>query len=102
MSLIVPMTDCLAAKKPKKEEPVVHLTDEQIWELAEPTLTELTDIMGEDYAKTLLFLRGKQLTEQTAWPIDTPWIAALSADKRMLNDPYVRNQIRSLVKKKIT
>ncbi|MBQ1997348.1 MAG: S41 family peptidase, partial [Alphaproteobacteria bacterium] len=32
MSLIVPMTDCLAAKKPKKEEPVVHLTDEQIYE----------------------------------------------------------------------
>ena len=79
-----------------------HLTDDQIWELVEPTLTELTDVMGEDYAKTLLFLRGKQLTEQTAWPIDTPWIAALSADKRMLNDPYVRNQIRSLVKKKIT
>lgn len=79
-----------------------HLTDEQIWELCEPTLTELTDVMGDDYAKTLLFLRGKQLNEQTAWPIDTPWIAALSADQRMLNDPYVRNQIKNLVKKKIT
>lgn len=32
MSLVVPMTDCLAAKKSKKEEPVVHLTDEQIYE----------------------------------------------------------------------
>ena len=32
MSLVVPMTDCLAAKKNKKEEPVVHLTDEQIYE----------------------------------------------------------------------
>ena len=32
MALIVPMTDCLAAKKSKKEEPVVHLTDEQIYE----------------------------------------------------------------------
>jgi hypothetical protein len=58
--------------------------------------------MGEDYDKTLLFLRGKQLTEQTAWPIDTPWLAALSADCRMLNDPHIRTQIRNLVKKRIT
>ena len=32
MALVVPMTDCLAAKKPKKEEPIKHLTDEQIYE----------------------------------------------------------------------
>lgn len=32
MALVAPMTDCLAAKKTKKEEPVVHLTDEQIYE----------------------------------------------------------------------
>lgn len=78
------------------------LTDEQVWRLVEPTVTELADVMGDDYAKALLFLRGKQLTEETAGMIDTPWVAALSADKRMLNDPYVRNQIKSLVKKKIT
>ena len=32
MALIVPVADCLAAKKIKKEEPVEHLTDEQIYE----------------------------------------------------------------------
>ena len=32
MALVVPMTDCWAAKKPKKEEPIKHLTDEQIYE----------------------------------------------------------------------
>lgn len=83
-------------------EQVLDATDEQVYALCNPTLTELTDIMGDDYAKTLLFLRGKQLNENTAWPIDTPWIAALSADERMLNDPYVRSQIKGLVKKKIT
>lgn len=83
-------------------EQVLDATDDQVRELCDPTLTELTDIMGDDYAKALLFLRGKQLNEQTAWPIDTPWIAALSADRRMLNDPYVRSQIKGLVKKRIT
>lgn len=77
------------------------LSDEQIWELAEPTLTELSDVMGDDYAKTLLFLRGTKLTEETAWSTDTPWVAALMADRRMLDDPFVRNQIKMQVKKKI-
>ena len=77
------------------------LSDEQIWELAEPTLTGLSDVMGDDYAKTLLFLRGTKLTEETAWSTDTPWVAALMADRRMLDDPFVRNQIKSLVKKKV-
>ena len=79
-----------------------QLTDEQIWELIEPTLTELTDVMGDDYAKALLFLRGTHLDEYTAWPADPPWVAALMADERMLNDPYVKNQLRSLIKKKAT
>lgn len=30
--LLVPVVDCVAAPKKKKEEPVVHLTDEQIYE----------------------------------------------------------------------
>lgn len=32
MMLFVPVMDCVAAPKKKKEEPVVHLTDEQIYE----------------------------------------------------------------------
>lgn len=78
------------------------LTDDQIWELVEPTVTELTDVMGGDYAKALLFLRGTQLDENNAWQTDTPWVAALQTDERMLHDPYVRRQIKNLVKKKIT
>ena len=79
-----------------------QLTDDQIWELIEPTLTELTDVMGNDYAKALLFLRGTHLDEHTAWPADPSWVAALMADERMLHDPYVKNQLRSLIKKKVT
>ena len=32
MMLLIPVMDCVAAPKKKKEEPVVHLTDEQIYE----------------------------------------------------------------------
>lgn len=78
-----------------------HLTDEQLWELVEPTLTELTEVSGGDYAKTLLFLRGKHVTEETAWSTDLMWVSALSIDKRMINDPYVINQLKKLVKRRV-
>ena len=80
----------------------VPLSDDDIWELVEPTVTELTDVMGDDYAKSLLFLRGTQLNEGNVWPVGQSWVAALMAEPKMLGDPYVRNQIKSLVKKKIT
>ncbi len=32
IALILPIADCIAAPKKKKEEPIVHLTDEQIYE----------------------------------------------------------------------
>lgn len=79
-----------------------HLSDEDIWELVEPTVSELTDVTGQDYAKALLFLRGTQLTEKNAWPVGQAWVAALMASPEMLNDPYVRRQIKSLVKKRVT
>ncbi len=79
-----------------------RLSDDDIWELIEPTVTELTDVMGDDYAKALLFLRGTQVSEKNAWPVDQPWVAALMAEPEMLYDPYVRHQIKSLVKKKVT
>lgn len=78
------------------------LSDEQIWELVRPTVEELSGVMGGDYAKALLFLLGTGVTEETVWPVDTPWVAALMADEQMMDDPYVRRQIKSMVKKKVT
>lgn len=80
---------------------VFPMSDDDVWRLVEPTLTELTDVMGDDYTKTLLFLRGAKLTEDTAWTTDLPWVAALMADERMLNDPFVKHQLKTLVKKKV-
>lgn len=79
-----------------------HLTDEQIWQLVEPTVTELKDVMGDDYAKVLLYLRGTHITEEIAWSVELAWVAALMVDKRMLDDPYIRGQLKKLVRRRIT
>lgn len=78
-----------------------RLSDDEVWELIEPTLTELTDVMGDDYAKTLLFLRGTELSADNAWSMDTPWVTALMVEPGLIHDPYIKNQIKTLVKKKV-
>ena len=78
-----------------------ELTDEQIWELIEPTLTELSEAMGESYEKTLLFLCGTELSQDNVWSIDTPWVMALMADPTLMDDPYIKQRIKLLIKKRI-
>lgn len=79
-----------------------YLTDQQIRELCEPTIQEIKDVLGLDYRKTLVFLRGKHLTERkmlnsTAFS----YIQSLIAEPEMINDPFIRSKIHSLIKKRI-
>lgn len=74
-----------------------HLSDQQIEELVAPTVEELTGAMGGDYAKTMLFLRGTHLTDETAWEKDVAWSAALMVNEQLLDDPYIRNQLKKMV-----
>lgn len=77
------------------------LSDDELWDLISPTLFGISDAMGGDYYKSLLFLRGTEVDENLAIPEELDWVAALSADKRLLNDPYIRQKIKNLIKKKI-
>ncbi len=77
------------------------LSDSQIGELIKPTTDEIHDVLGEDYRKSILFLRGVDVTEKNAESIELDFIKALMIDKRMINDPYVRNCIYKMIKKRI-
>ena len=79
-----------------------YLTDDQIRELCEPTIKEIKDILGMDYRKTLLFLRGKNMTEKNILQSDAfTYIQALIAEPEMIKDPFIRSKIHSLIKKRI-
>lgn len=79
-----------------------HLSDEQIKELCEPTIQEIKDVLGMDYRKTLLFLRGKNMTEKTMLQTDAfSYIQALIVEPEMIKDPFIRAKIHSLIKKRI-
>lgn len=76
------------------------LTDDQIRELYSPTVNEIKDIIHYDRQKTLLFLKGMNVTEETASG-DNDWIKALQICSEMMNDPYIINRVSSLIAKKI-
>lgn len=78
-----------------------RLTDEEIYELVKPTIEEINDVLGMDYRKTLLFLKGMGLSEKNIDIYETDFISALMIDKRMIDDPYVRSRIYFMIKKRI-
>ena len=74
------------------------LDDQGIEELIAPTVQEIHDVLGLDYRKSILFLKGKDIDFQKE---DDDFIKALMVDKRIINDPFVRSKIRNMIKKRI-
>ncbi|MCD8297750.1 MAG: hypothetical protein LUC88_09285 [Prevotella sp.] len=76
-------------------------TDEELEELCKPTIDEINDVLGMDYRKSIVFLAGYGLNENNVLSVTDNYIKALMIDKRMINDPYVRKNIYSMIKKRI-
>lgn len=77
-----------------------HLTPEEVTELVRPTVEEIQEILGLDYRKSLLFLRGTNLTEDS-YIDEELYINALMIEPQMIHDPYIRDRIYNMIKKKI-
>lgn len=77
------------------------LTDEQIEELIQPTIKEIKDILGLDYKKSILFLKGMFLNEDNLWKVENDFAKALMVYPEMINDPFVRNRIYQMIRKRI-
>lgn len=78
------------------------LTDEELLELCQPTIDEIKDVLGLDYRKTLAFAAGFGLNERNAFDEGVPnYARALMADKRMINDPFVRRKVWNMISNRI-
>lgn len=76
-------------------------TDEQIEELIAPTVDEIKGILSDDYRKTILYTKGIGLNESNIQHLDNSFATALMIEPEMKNDPYVKNQIYTMIKKRI-
>lgn len=80
----------------------LYLDDEDINKLIEPTVQEIKDILGYDYRKSILFLKGTHLDTMNFDTEIYDFTKALMIDKRMIEDPFVRHKIYNMIKKRIT
>lgn len=79
-----------------------HLSKDEIHELISPTVNEIHEVLGLDYRKSLLFLKGMGMTpEKFKYDTDYDFAKALMIEPEMINDPFVRSKIYKMIKKKI-
>lgn len=76
-------------------------TDEEIDELIAPTVNEIKDILADDYRKTILYAKGVGLNANSVQHLDNSFATALMIEPDMVNDPFIKSQIRSMIRKRI-
>lgn len=77
------------------------LSNEDIQELIKPTMDEIREVLGGDWRKAVLFLRGSGMTEKNIAGSPNDIAKAVMIDSRMMNDPYVRSSIYQAIRHRI-
>ena len=77
------------------------LSDTDIDELIAPTITEIHDVLGGDWRKSVLFMKGSYLSENNIDSIENDYIKALMINPQLINDPFVRQNIYQSIKYRI-
>lgn len=77
------------------------LSDEDIDELIAPTMQDIRDALGGDWRKTVLYLKGSGLRADNVDGMQNDYIKAAMIDERVLDDPYVQNNIYQLIRNRI-
>lgn len=77
------------------------LDDNDIEELISPTMNEIKDVLGGDWRKTVLFLKGAGLNAENIGRVDDDFIKAIMIDPRMVDDPFVQSTIYQLIRNRI-
>lgn len=77
------------------------LSDEDIDLLAEPTIKEISGVLGGDWRHTVLFMKGSNLNAHNLQNVEDGYIKAVMADQRMIHDPFVRNCVYQAIRNRI-
>lgn len=78
-----------------------QLDDDDINELIAPTMNEIRDVLGGDWRKAVLFLKGTCLNENNICNVEDGFIKAVMVDQRMLGDKFIQNGIYQLIRNRI-
>lgn len=79
----------------------ISMNDDELLNLCEPTIQEIKDVLGADYRKSLVFLAGFGLDEKKVSLVENNYMKALMIEPKMINDPFVRRNIQTMINKRI-
>lgn len=77
------------------------LTDEELASLCQPTIDEIMDVLGGDWRKTLIFLKGMFLNDSNIDYMENDFIKALMIDDQLMDDPFIKKKVYNMIKKRI-
>lgn len=77
------------------------LSDEDVEELIAPTMQEIRDVLGMEWEKTVLFLAGAGVGQSNLEAMKPGLAKAIMADRRILDDPFVRSSVYQLIRNRI-
>lgn len=78
-----------------------NLTDDQIKELIQPTMSMIKDVLSMDYHKAILFLKGMYLNDKNIDSIGNDFAKAIMIDERAYEDPFIKRKIYQMIRKRI-
>lgn len=78
-----------------------ELDRDEITELVKTSMDEITDVLGADYRKTLLFLNGSGMDERSVMSIGDNYIKAMMIWPDIINDPKVQDSVYRQIKNRI-
>ena len=79
-----------------------EFTDEDIKELCSETVDNINSVLGLDIAKSILFSKGINITKDNIGKeCNYDFIQALTIDKNVLKDSYVKNKLYGMIEKRI-
>lgn len=77
------------------------LSDEDIEELTGPTVSEIKEVLGGDWSKSVLYLKGLGIDEDNVDRTRDGYVKAIMIDPRIADDPFVQTNIYGLIRKRI-
>lgn len=78
-----------------------NLTDDDIEELIEPTMTSIKEVLGADPMKTSLFLNGSGMNDNNIERMPNGYVKAIMIDPALVNDPYIQSCVYRQIRNRI-
>jgi hypothetical protein len=78
----------------------LRLTESDVKDLIQPTVDEISDILGGDYRKSLVYLCGSKLQDESI-PYTDVVARAIMLEPSLIGDDYICNRVHRMIKRRI-